>query len=51
MANLPMRMHMRCFTRLTKAFSKKFENHCHMDFIRISEGVARHAAMAAIVSD
>ena len=25
-----MRVHMRCFTRLTNAFSKKFENHMHM---------------------
>jgi hypothetical protein len=28
--NLSMRMHMRRFTRLTNAFSKKFENHVHM---------------------
>ena len=29
-SNLTMRMHMRRFTRLTNAFSKKFKNHVHM---------------------
>lgn len=28
--NLTMRMHMRRFTGLTNAFSKKFEHHVHM---------------------
>lgn len=57
--NLSMRMHMRRFTRLTNAHSKKFENHCHMvalytvwyNFARINSAVKMAPAMAAGVSD
>ncbi len=53
--NLSMRMHMRRFTRLTNAHSKKFENHCHMvalytvwyNFARINSAVKTSPAMAA----
>ena len=46
-----MRMHMRRFTRLTNACSKKFENHCHMvalyavwyNFIRIHKTLTSDA--------
>jgi len=46
-SNLSFRMHMRRYTRLTNAHSKKFENHCHMvalytvwyNFARISSAV------------
>lgn len=56
--NLTMRMHMRRFTRLTNAFSKKFENHVHMvalytvwyNFIRIHKTLKTSPAMAAGVS-
>ncbi|WP_210241218.1 DDE-type integrase/transposase/recombinase [Mesorhizobium sp. B3-2-1] len=56
--NLTMRMQMRRFTRLTNAFSKKFENHVHMvalytvwyNFIRIHKTVKTSPAMAAGVS-
>jgi len=56
--NLTMRMHMRRFTRLTNAFSKKFENHMHMvalytvwyNFIRIHKTLKTSPAMAAGVS-
>jgi IS1 family transposase len=58
-ANLSMRMHMRRFTRLTNAFTKKFENHCHMvalyavfyNFVRIHKTLKVTPAMAAGVSD
>ncbi|HEV7436801.1 MAG TPA: IS1 family transposase [Pseudorhizobium sp.] len=57
--NLTMRMQMRRFTRLTNAFSKKFENHMHMvalytvwyNFIRIHKTLRMSPAMAAGISD
>lgn len=57
--NLSMRMHMRRFTRLTNAFSKKFENHCHMvalytvfyNFCRIHKSLKVTPATAAGVTD
>ena len=57
--NLTMRMHMRRFTRLTNAFSKKIENHAyavalHMmyyNFVRIHQALRVTPAMAAGVSD
>lgn len=57
--NLTMRMHMRRFTRLTNAFSKKFENHAHMvalyavwyNFCRIHKSLRVSPAMAAGVAD
>ena len=53
-----MRMHNRRFTRLTNAFSKKFENHAHMvaiwsvwyNFIRIHKTLRVTPAMAADLS-
>ncbi|MCW6512634.1 IS1 family transposase [Lichenifustis flavocetrariae] len=58
-ANLTMRMHNRRFTRLTNAFSKKFENHAHMvalyavwyNFCRIHKSLRVSPAMAAGVAD
>jgi len=57
--NLTMRMHMRRFTRLTNAFSKKVENHAfavalHMmyyNFVRLHSKLRMSPAMAAGVSD
>ena len=57
--NLTMRMHMRRFTRLTNAFSKKVENHAHAvalhfmfyNFARIHKTLRVAPAMAAGVTD
>lgn len=57
--NLTMRMHMRRFTRLTNAFSKKLENHAHAvalhmmyyNFVRIHKTLRVTPAMAAGVTD
>ena len=58
-ANLTMRMANRRFTRLTNAFSKKFENHVHMiaiytvwyNFIKMHKTLRMTPAMAADVAD
>lgn len=57
--NLNIRMGLRRFTRLTNAFSKKMENHCHAlaiyfmhyNFCRIHQTLRVTPAMAAGVSD
>jgi IS1 family transposase len=57
--NLTMRMHMRRFTRLTNAFSKKFMSHVHMvalytvwyNWVRIHKTLRVTPAMAARLSD
>ena len=57
--HLSMRMSMRRFTRLTNAFSKKFENHCHAlalyfvwyNFVRQHKTLRVSPAMAAGLTD
>ncbi len=57
--NLTMRMQMRRFTRLTNAFSKKFENHCHSlalyfvwyNWIRKHKAIGTTPAIAAGLTD
>lgn len=57
--NLTMRMHMRRFTRLTNAFSKKLEHHVaaislhfmYYNFVRIHQTLRTTPAMAAGVTD
>ncbi len=58
-SNLTMRMHMRRFTRLTNAFSKKVENHAHAvalhmmyyNFVRVHKTLRVTPAMEAGVAD
>ncbi len=58
-ANLTMRMHMRRFTRLTNAFSKRVENHVaavalhtmFYNFVRVHQTLKVTPAMAAGVTD
>jgi hypothetical protein len=54
-----MRMSMRRFTRLTNAFSKKYESHCHAlalyfvyyNFVRILKSLKVSPTMAAGLTD
>jgi hypothetical protein len=57
--NLTMRMHMRRFTRLTNAFSKKLDNHgyavalhfMYMNFVRVHSSIRVTPAMEAGLAD
>src|SRR5665213_607864 len=57
--NLTMRMSMRRFTRLTNAFSKKFQNHCHSlalyfvwyNWMRKHKAIGTTPAIAAGLAD
>ena len=57
--NLTMRMGVRRFTRLTNAFSKRVENHCHQlalyfvfyNFVRLHKTLRMTPALAAGVAD
>ena len=58
-SNLTLRMHNRRFTRLTNAFSKKFDSHVHMialytvwyNWMRIHKTLRVTPAMAANITD
>jgi IS1 family transposase len=58
-SNLTLRMANRRFTRLTNAFSKKLENHCHMvalytvwyNFVKMHKTLKMTPALAAGVTD
>src|SRR5690606_38368058 len=58
-SNLSLRMHNRRFTRLTNAFSKRFESHVHMvalytmfyNFVRVHKTLRVTPAMQAGLTD